>query len=172
MCPKSDDNACWLNPAMLYLTHAVWSENGWSLPNGAFKPSDIERGLDDANILNEASNNKLSYRTHLVAVKMWLYAKTKGVTEIRKQAAGALWNRQKDNLFYWYLAWMSGYAPGSDHARISERARAMGTTWEPSATHTGRRDWIWQQDVLSLENYGRAMGQDFGFIICEIAKGC
>lgn len=172
LCPDSNDNACWMNPGMLYLTYSVWNKNGWSLPNGAFKPSAAERLIDDGNIYKEATTNKLSYRTHLVAVKLWLYAKTDGVTEIRKNAAGELWKRQKDNLFYWYVAWLVGYAPQGDHGTISERVRAMGTTWEPSATNTGRRDWIWQQDILSLENYGRAMGQDFGFLLCEIAKGC
>lgn len=172
LCPDSNDNACLMNPSMLYLTYAVWDENGWSLPNSAFKPNIAERAADDLSMLTTAKTSALSYRTHLLAVKIWLYAKTEGVTETRKQAAGELWKRQKDNLFYWYVAWLTGYAPDSDHGRISERVRAMGTTWEPSATHTGRRDWIWQQDVLSLENYGRAMGQDFGFLLCEIAQGC
>lgn len=159
-CPDTSDNRCWISYSMRYLTGYVWDAHGWYISSAA-KATQVERAADEQVTMESARMNKLGYRMHLIAARMYLYKRMGRLTNNYRDVISKVVERDPTDLFYKFL----------DDQDITAELLVHMKSWERPVT--GYSQWVWGDTVNRETGASRmheSMGHDLVFLACNIVE--
>lgn len=161
ICDKDDDERCLLTPSVVFVTGYVWAANGWHT-YGEMEPSDFEIKKDEDATIASAKSVTVSYRLHLISLRLWLMIQTGNLTQRFKETVKIITNREPSNLWYQYL---SAVAFQTSKEQIAPALLELMSQWHRNSE---RSHWLW----ATMEAPNRAMGHELVFLACALLGGC